>query len=141
MIQPEWLEEKISGSAEKSRQFKKLVFSLCFFHATVGERIKFGPLGWNIPYGFSVPDLSISLDQLKLFVEEYKEGKRCSHCGTWGIDSIVLQARITLGVVSCRSCWIFLLHVYKDEFNTYTCFDVAGFQERVRKRLCRGSHQ
>ena len=34
-----------------------------------------GPLGWNIPYGFSVPDLSISLDQLKLFVEEYKEGK------------------------------------------------------------------
>ena len=39
------------------------------------------------------------------------------------------------------SFWIFLLHVYKDEFNTYTCFDVADFQERVRKRLCRGSHQ
>ena len=24
---------------------------------------------------------------------------RCSHCGTWGIDPIVLQARIALGVV------------------------------------------
>ena len=83
MIQPEWLEEKISGSDKKTKWFKKLVFSLCFFHATVGERIKFGPLGWNIPYGFSVPDLSISLDQLKLFVEEYKEipYKMLNYCG------------------------------------------------------------
>ena len=83
MIQPDWLEEKISASEKKSRQFKKLVFSMCFFHATVGERIKFGPLGWNIPYGFSVPDLSISLDQLKLFVEEYDEipYKMLNYCG------------------------------------------------------------
>merc|ERR1711871_703994 len=67
-IQPDWLED-----STKPRQFKKLVFALCFFHATGGERIKFGPLGWNIPYGFSVPDLFISLDQLKLFVDEYDE--------------------------------------------------------------------
>ena len=67
-IEPSWLED-----SARSREFKKLVFALCFFHATVGERIKFGPLGWNITYGFSVPDLSISLDQMKLFLDEYEE--------------------------------------------------------------------
>ena len=53
----------------KENEFKSLLFSLCYFHACVVERRKFGPQGWNRSYPYNTGDLTISVNVLYNYLE------------------------------------------------------------------------
>ncbi|XP_054702261.1 dynein axonemal heavy chain 17 [Grus americana] len=53
----------------KEIEFKCILFALCYFHAVVAERRKFGAQGWNRPYPFNNGDLTISINVLYNYLE------------------------------------------------------------------------
>ncbi|XP_053319883.1 dynein axonemal heavy chain 2 [Spea bombifrons] len=57
----------------KTSAYRRLLFSLCFFHSVLIERRKFLQLGWNIVYGFNDSDFEVSENLLSLYLDEYEE--------------------------------------------------------------------
>ncbi|GMH70086.1 hypothetical protein TrRE_jg13191 [Triparma retinervis] len=67
------LSDETIWTTGKPEKYSKLLFGLCFFHAVVVERKKFGPLGWNIGYTFNETDLDITKAQLETYVDAFDE--------------------------------------------------------------------
>merc|ERR1719188_2371480 len=67
------INDDLYKQSDKPDIFKPLLFGFCFFHAVVQDRRKFGPIGWNIAYGFTPEDLQVCKEQLMLFVNKYDE--------------------------------------------------------------------
>ena len=66
-------DEEFFEGCNKPEVFKKLCFGLAFCHGFVQERRAFGPIGWNIPYGFDDGDLKISVRQLQMYINENEQ--------------------------------------------------------------------
>lgn len=56
-------------SCMKQNEFKTILFALCFFHALVLGRRRFGFQGWSRAYSFNVGDLTISANVLFNYLE------------------------------------------------------------------------
>jgi dynein heavy chain, axonemal len=67
------LKDKFFEECKKSEELKKFAFSICCFHAIVHERKKFGPLGWNIIYGFNESDFEASQTIVRDMLNDEKE--------------------------------------------------------------------
>jgi len=57
-------------NSSKQQEFKGIVFALCFFHASILERKKFGAQGWNRSYPFNSGDLTTCVDVLANNLED-----------------------------------------------------------------------
>ncbi|KAM5271528.1 dynein axonemal heavy chain 11 [Ctenodactylus gundi] len=53
----------------KEQEFKSILFSLCYFHACVAGRLRFGAQGWSRSYPFGAGDLTICATVLYNYLE------------------------------------------------------------------------
>lgn len=60
---------------EKSREFRKAVYGLCWFHTILIERKKFKSLGWNKIYAFNDSDYLVCEDLLANYMGKLEDNK------------------------------------------------------------------
>ncbi|CAM9197261.1 unnamed protein product [Discosporangium mesarthrocarpum] len=98
------MSELLNEEEEREREicrppeWKRLLFGLCFFHAVVQERVKFGPLGWNVTYDFADSDLSTAIKLLGRFVDNLHIDSSDAAFTKLPVDSLVyVTGNITYG--------------------------------------------
>jgi len=62
--------------------FRPLVYVLCFLHAVVLERRKYGKIGWNVAYDFNESDFKVSRQLLELYLT--KADQNADEIIPWG---------------------------------------------------------
>ena len=56
---------------KQDEKYRKILFTLSFFHSIIIERKKFLQLGWNVDYTFNDSDFQISENLLSVYLDEY----------------------------------------------------------------------
>eukprot|EP00933_Yihiella_yeosuensis_P070887 TRINITY_DN79051_c0_g1_i1.p1 TRINITY_DN79051_c0_g1~~TRINITY_DN79051_c0_g1_i1.p1 ORF type:complete len:1434 (-),score=383.71 TRINITY_DN79051_c0_g1_i1:142-4125(-) len=62
--------EENYGKCKEVKNYRRLFFSLCWFHAVLLERRKFKMLGWNIGYDFNDSDFDICENIIQKYLDE-----------------------------------------------------------------------
>jgi len=62
--------EESYNRVKEVQKYRRLFFSLCWFHAVLLERKKFKMLGWNIGYDFNDSDFDICENILAMYLDE-----------------------------------------------------------------------
>lgn len=62
--------QEVVDSCSRPREFKAILFSLCYFHALIIGRKKFGFLGWSRSYSFNEGDLTICGNVIKNYLDK-----------------------------------------------------------------------
>jgi dynein heavy chain len=68
-------EHFMSNSGDRPQLYRPLLFALCYFHAVLLERRKFGTLGYNVVYDFTTSDFEVSDNIIALYVKNMAEAR------------------------------------------------------------------
>ncbi|OHT12593.1 Dynein heavy chain family protein [Tritrichomonas foetus] len=60
-------------SCSKTRPWKKLLFGIAVFHATISERKRYGALGFNKIYEWNTSDFSIAVKMLHTYISQHDQ--------------------------------------------------------------------
>eukprot|EP00392_Amoebophrya_sp_AT5.2_P008787 g8815.t1 len=65
------MDPQLYNRVKETFKYRRLFFSLVWFHAILLERRKFRTLGWNNPYDFNDSDFDICENILGMYLDEY----------------------------------------------------------------------
>lgn len=65
-------QENVDASS-KPNEYKSILYALCYYHAAILGRKKFGPPGWSRVYNFNDGDLTICADILNNYIDKFDQ--------------------------------------------------------------------